>query len=76
MVMLFNEKAALLRPDEKALLDEGQELMKKIEALSAFLKTPLYEALPQTDQILLAAQQSAMSAYLNVLSLRVLRFGQ
>jgi bisphosphoglycerate-dependent phosphoglycerate mutase len=50
-----------------------EQLADRVEKLGAFLTDTIYPTLPDKDQTLLSAQVGAMSAYLQILNLRLTR---
>lgn len=58
------------------MIAEGDALSERIGKLTAFVQTPTFAGLDATDQSLLLAQQSAMSGYLIILSMRLERAKQ
>lgn len=52
---------------------EGHDLSEKIEKLAAFLTGPIFQTLPEDDQSLLSAQLGTMTAYLQILNIRISR---
>lgn len=60
-------------PHVARMIEEGEQLADRVEKLGAFLVGPIYPTLAETDQTLMSAQAGAMTAYLQVLSLRIAR---
>lgn len=60
-------------PHVQRMIAEGEQLTDRLEKLGAFLTGDLFKTLPETDQTLLSAQCGAMTAYLQILSLRIER---
>lgn len=56
---------------QKRLLEEKEQLDRRIRALDAFFKDPEFEGLPQRHQTLLAQQFLAMTEYSAILTLRI-----
>lgn len=58
-------------PHVQRMVKEGDELTQRLQKLAVFLaERPLGVVLSNTDETLLQAQCAAMTAYLNVLTLR------
>lgn len=53
------------------LLDEAEELTRRVEALSSFIETDKFEELTPTQQMLLPMQLSIMTQYHDILRLRL-----
>ena len=52
--------------------DELDQLVEKVTALDVFIESnPIYQELSSTEQHLMCAQTCAMSAYINILKLRI-----
>lgn len=66
---LFN-----MKPHEERVVKEAEELEEKINKLDNFIKSALFESLPDLDQGLLATQLSAMFTYYGILVLRIEKF--
>lgn len=64
-----------MQPHQKRVIDEKSALDTKIEALSAFIGTPIYHTLSHEDQLLLRRQLIAMSEYSSILRERIDLFG-
>ena len=65
------------RPDHIQRLEhEGAELQEKLEKLNIFLKTPVYQALPDLERHLLQTQKNGMVAYYNALVERINLFAK
>lgn len=60
-------------PHVRRMIAEGEQLTDRVEKLGAFLAGSIFRTLPETDQTLLSAQCAAMTAYLQILSLRIER---
>lgn len=60
-------------PHVERMIAEGEQLADRVEKLGAFLVGPVYKTLPEDDQVLLSAQVGAMTAYLQILTLRISR---
>ena len=60
-------------PHVQRMIEEGEQLADRVEKLGAFLVGPIYKTLPDDDQVLMSAQVGAMTAYLQVLTLRISR---
>lgn len=64
-----------LSPHQQRVVDEQTELERKLKALRDFISgNPTFDKLPAEDRTLLKTQMDLMSAYSNVLSLRIARF--
>ena len=59
---------------QKRVVQEGEELKTKMEALGRFILTEVYDELEEYDQDLLKRQLRHMIMYLNVLTKRIGRF--
>tara|TARA_R110000796_G_scaffold59371_1_gene136820 strand:+ start:24478 stop:24675 length:198 start_codon:yes stop_codon:yes gene_type:complete len=59
---------------QKRVVQEGEELKTKMEALGKFILTEKFDELDAYDQDLLKTQLRAMIQYLNVLTARIERF--
>jgi hypothetical protein len=64
---------AALPPHMKRVMEEGDQLSERLSKLGTFMQTPGFKALMGEDQILLSTQFAAMTAYLNILTIRVTR---
>lgn len=64
-----------MQPHQKRVIDEKRELDTKIEALTAFIGTPIYHGLSHQDQFLLRRQLVAMNEYSAILRERIDLFG-
>lgn len=60
-------------PHVERMIAEGEQLADRVEKLGAFLTGSIYATLPDEDQALLSAQVGAMSAYLQILNMRLAR---
>ncbi|MBT0666993.1 hypothetical protein HT136_01255 [Novosphingobium profundi] len=60
-------------PHIERMIEEADQLSGRIEKLGAFLAGQIYPLLPEEEQTLLSAQCGAMTAYLQILTLRVSR---
>lgn len=56
------------------VIAEKTELSRRIEALEAFMDSPVFDALVQPDRHLLIEQHKHMAAYANALQQRIDRF--
>jgi hypothetical protein len=64
-----------LLPHQQRVVDEQTELEIKLKALRDFISgNPVFDTLPAEDRTLMKTQMDLMSAYSNVLSLRIARF--
>lgn len=63
----------MIKPHEQRLVNEEDDLSDKWNKLNAFLKTVVFNELEMADQCLLRAQLSAMTAYLDILNMRIQR---
>lgn len=59
-----------------AIKKEGDELSKRIAAITAFTNTDGFAALDILDKHLLTLQREQMTAYLHLLTIRVARFDE
>lgn len=60
-------------PHVQRMIEEGEQLADRVEKLGKFLVGPIYSTLPEEEQTLMSAQCGAMTAYLQVLTLRIAR---
>jgi len=60
-------------PRVERMIAEGEELAERVQKLGQFLIGDVIKTLPETEQTLLSAQCGAMTAYLQILSLRIER---
>ncbi|WP_227724801.1 crAss001_48 related protein [Yersinia proxima] len=61
-----------MQPHQQRVVDEASELSDNLVKLTAFIEeSNIYQSLESTQQTLLRAQTGAMSAYLEVLNLRI-----
>ena len=65
---------AELKDYQLRVLQEGEELKTKMEALGKFILTEAFDNLPIVEQEDLKVQLEWMMGYLNTLTRRVLRF--
>lgn len=64
-----------LLPHQQRVVDEQAELEGKLKALREFIRlNPAFDTLPSEERTLLKTQMDLMSAYSNVLGLRIARF--
>ncbi|MDN6228453.1 MAG: hypothetical protein L0J12_04410 [Enterobacterales bacterium] len=64
-----------MEPHQQRVVDEANELEDKLTKLSAFIESsPVFAGLDSMQQDLLKAQAGAMSAYLQILKLRIASF--
>lgn len=64
-----------LSPHQQRVVMEQTELEGKLKALREFIRSnPVFDTLPPEDRTLLKTQMDLMSAYSNVLGLRIARF--
>lgn len=63
-----------MKAHEKRIVDEQQELSKKLEALTTFIGSKKFEDLEPRDRSLLRAQSRHMRQYCRVLGQRIKRF--
>ena len=64
-----------MQPHEKRVVEEWCELSIKVDKLRTFLKYDKSESINIYDKILLKQQMQHMSNYLDVLAIRIVRFG-
>lgn len=64
-----------MQPHEKRVVDECFELSNKVDKLKTFLESDKSESINIYDKILLKQQLQHMSNYLDVLEIRIVRFG-
>ena len=60
-------------PHVERMINEGDALADKVEKLGAFLSGEICQSLPDDEQALMSAQLGAMTAYFQVLTLRIKR---
>lgn len=60
-----------LLPHEERLLKESAELTTRLNALTAFINTPVFAALSAREQALLLMQAHCMAGYADVLVKRL-----
>ena len=64
-----------MEPHQQRVVDEANELEDKLTKLSAFIESsPVFAGLDSMQQDLLKAQAGVMSAYLQILKLRIASF--
>nr|UVX89040.1 MAG: hypothetical protein [Bacteriophage sp.] len=64
-----------LLPHQQRVVDEQTELEGKLKALREFIRlNRVFDTLPSEERTLLKTQMDLMSAYSNVLGLRIARF--
>ncbi len=63
-----------LLPHQQRVVDELAELQDKVNKLSIFIDTNLFQELSHTDRHLLTTQLDAMRVYGNILAMRIDRF--
>ena len=64
-----------MQEHEKRVVDECFELSNKVDKLKTFLESDKSESINIYDKILLKQQLQHMSNYLDVLKIRIVRFG-
>ena len=64
-----------MQPHEKRVVDECFELSNKVDKLKTFLESDKSDSINIYDKILLKQQLQHMSNYLDVLEIRIVRFG-
>lgn len=64
----------LTEPHQLRVLEEKEDLEKKIISLADFLETEIFKNLGSKDALLLLGQHGAMTAYYNILKLRIDEF--
>lgn len=62
---------AILQPHQQRVVDERDELGKRLEKLLKFIGTEQYSGLPELERALLIAQMHHMTAYHGVLNTRI-----
>lgn len=65
---------AELKDYQLRVIQEGEELKIKMEALGRFMLTEPFDELPIEEQVDLKSQLRVMIEYLNILTRRILRF--
>lgn len=64
-----------MQAHEQRVVDEQTELEKKLKGLRDFIRhNPVFDTLPSSEQCLMKTQMDLMSAYSNVLGLRIAKF--
>lgn len=64
-----------LLPHQQRVVDEQTELEVKLKGLREFIRlNPVFDTLPSEDKTLMKTQMDLMSAYSNILGLRIARF--
>lgn len=64
-----------MQAHEQRVVDEQTELEKKLKGLRDFIRlNPVFDTLPSGEKCLLKTQMDLMSAYSNVLGLRIAKF--
>ena len=63
-----------MKPHEKRVLKERDELEDKLVKLESFLKTDAYLRVEQPQRMLLGRQANIMRTYLNILDQRIEAF--
>jgi hypothetical protein len=63
-----------LAPHQQRVVDEGAELIERLEKLHAFFEMPLFAGLPADEQRRMADQALAMSTYAEILTERIAAF--
>ncbi|URQ08933.1 hypothetical protein BRM13314_00004 [Salmonella phage BRM 13314] len=63
-----------LQPHQQRVVDELDELQKKIHNLTVFTTTTKFQDLESLDRHLLVTQLDAMRTYSNILMMRIDRF--
>ncbi len=61
-------------PHEQRVIDEHQDLTKKLNNLRTFFDTPIFRGLAEAEQMRLRAQSDFMYGYQNMLSERICSF--
>jgi hypothetical protein len=59
-----------------AIRKEGDELSRRMGAISQFIESPGFAALDVLDKHLLTVQRETMQAYLHLLTIRLARFDE
>jgi hypothetical protein len=62
-------------PHEQRVIEESEELDKKISALSHFMVGPVFTGLTDEERLLLEQQWGYMAGYYNTLQRRIALFG-
>ena len=71
----FNHKENQMQPHQQRVVDEKDELGKKVSALSAFIGTsPIFDTLDAAEQERLKEQNDVMWRYYEILSARIAAF--
>jgi len=63
-----------MKPHEKRIIEEQNQLDKKIEELTAFIATDASSELPKSDRDKLTLQLEAMEMYSEILGQRIYAF--
>lgn len=64
-----------IQPHQQRVVDEQTELEVKLKGLREFIRNnPVFDTLPSEDKTLMKTQMDLMSAYSNILGLRIARF--
>ena len=63
------------QPHEQRVVDEHGELMVRLHKLRTFIDgNPIFDTLPQQEQLRLQAQEAVMTAYATILTARIAAF--
>jgi len=65
-----------LQPHQQRVVEERADLSTRLDRLRTFLRSSLFEAVPQAERARLQRQSVYMSAYLEVLDERIAAFPQ
>lgn len=65
-----------LPPHAQRMIDEADELSTRLTKLRDFINGEMFKSLPGEDQLLLASQCGAMTAYFSVLTMRLIKVRQ
>jgi hypothetical protein len=63
-----------MEPHQERVHEERKQLLERWVALTAFMESPTYAALPVDEQRRLVRQQHVMSIYINILDERIAHF--
>lgn len=63
-----------LLPHQQRVVEESDQLLARLQKLTAFLSTPTFDALPKAERHLLVAQHTAMTQYGVILHERIAAF--
>jgi hypothetical protein len=63
-----------MQPYQQRVVDEKDELAKKLTALNLFIGGEIYNGLPEAERIRLAKQAEVMKDYLDILNDHIAAF--